>query len=263
MKRVLVIAGSDSGGGAGIQADIKTITSLGAYAATAVTAVTVQDTRKVHDILPVPPEMIRRQIEVVLDDIGADIIKTGMIGSLAAGEAVADALDAVPDIPLVLDPVMVATSGDVLGTPELIALFRERLIPRAMIVTPNMPEAAALTGSNVREPAEQYAAASTLCEWGAAAALVKGGHGGHEMVEDILCTGNGFSVYENPRLETRHTHGTGCTLASALAVRLAERRSLEDATGDAIDYVRAAMETAPGFGNGHGPLNHLVRLREM
>ena len=263
--RVLIVAGSDSGGGAGVQADIKACTALGAYAATAITAVTVQDTRAVHAVHAVPPDVIAAQMRVVLDDIGADVVKLGMIGGLAAGEAILSALPS--DVPLVLDPVLVATSGDALGDGETATLIRERLVPRAAIVTPNAPELAALTRRDVRDADEAEAAARALLDRGAGAVLAKGGHLSGEAMTDLLVMPEGTIRIEHPRLETTSTHGTGCTLASALAASLAQGRSLKDAARRAVAYVTAAIRHAPrlgpglgpGLGRGHGPLNHALR----
>jgi hydroxymethylpyrimidine/phosphomethylpyrimidine kinase len=259
--RVLIIAGSDSGGGAGVQADLKTVTALGAYGATAITAITVQDTQKVHAVHPVPPKIIRSQIEVVLHDIGADAIKIGMIGDRAAGKAILAGLEGHPDIPLVLDPVLVATSGDSLGDEGVRALLVERFVPKAAVVTPNLPELAALTGIEPGTDEAIAEAARQLISRGAGAVLVKGGHGKGDTVSDRLFTENGVTGFDNPRLETRNTHGTGCTLASAIAAGLSGGVELREATERAIAYVREAIRTAPGLGQGHGPLNHTHTFR--
>ena len=254
--RVLIIAGSDPSGGAGIQADIKAVTMLGAYAATAITAVTVQNTTGVTGVHPIPGEVLEGQIEAVLSDIGADVIKIGMIGSVATAIIIEATLKANPGIPVVLDPVLVATSGDALGDSDVAAFIGERLLPLTTLVTPNMPEAAALSGAAVEDEAGQARAGAALLALGAKAALVKGGHGTAPDVVDLLVTTDGVSRYTGPRLDSRNTHGTGCTLASALAAGLAQGLSLEAATQRAIDYTQEAIRTAPGFGNGNGPLNH-------
>ena len=259
--RVLAIAGSDSGGGAGVQADIKTITALGGYAASAITAVTVQDTLGVHAIHRVPPPIIAAQIRAVLADIGADAIKTGMLGDAAAVEAVLAALAGWPDIPLVVDPVMVATSGDVLNSADALDPLR-RLIARAALVTPNAPEAAALTGIAVATTDDLRRAGEALLTQGVSAVLMKGGHVPGESVIDLLMTPDGETLLEGPRIETRHTHGTGCTLASACAVGLAQGLTLEVAVARAWAYVGEAIRRAPGFGAGHGPLDHAWPLRD-
>ena len=260
--RVLIIAGSDSGGGAGIQADIKAVTAMGGYAATAVTAITVQNTLGVSAIHPVPLDIIKAQIEAVLSDIGADVIKTGMLGNREVVELVAACLDACePRIPLVLDPVMVATSGDALvdaGTEDAI---RERLLPLADLVTPNIPEAEKLTGLTIEDSGGQMEAAHQLMAMGARAALVKGGLLEGPTVRDILVSSRGLEMMERPRLPGRNTHGTGCTLASAIAGLLADGAALPDAVRRAGDYLHEAIARAPGFGADHGPVNHAWVMR--
>jgi hydroxymethylpyrimidine/phosphomethylpyrimidine kinase len=257
--RVLVIAGSDSGGGAGIQADIKTIAALDGYGATAITALTAQDTTGIHDVLPVPPAFVARQIGVVLDDIGADAIKTGMLGDAATIAAVADAL-AGCTVPLVVDPVMVAKGGAHLLADGAVAALIARLVPRAAVLTPNLPEAEALSGLAVDSPDAMHRAADVLLRLGAAAVLLKGGHLPGGMVTDLLADAHGVETFAAPRIATRHTHGTGCTLASAVATGLAQGMTLRGAVLRARAYVRAAIAGAPGYGAGHGPLNHNVRV---
>lgn len=258
--RVLVIAGSDSGGGAGIQADIKTLTALGAYAATAVTALTAQDTRGVHQIMSVPAAFIARQIGVVLEDIGADAIKLGMLGDAAVVEAVAGAVRGRPSVPLVLDPVMVAKGGATLAGGAAVAAMRRLLIPKAALITPNVPEAEVLAGTRIPDLAAMRDVAVSLLTLGASAVLLKGGHVPGETVVDILATPDGVEALEAPRIESRHTHGTGCTLASAIAAGLAQGMGLPASVRRARAYVRAAIAVAPGFGAGHGPLNHAVTV---
>lgn len=255
--RVLIIAGSDPSGGAGLQADIKTVTALGGYAAAAVTAITVQNTRGVSAVHPVPPHIIRDQIVAVLDDIGADAIKIGMIGEKAAALALAAVLgERAGAIPVVLDPVLIATSGDALAGEGVAGIILEALIPLAALVTPNAEEAAALTGMPMRGQADLERAGEALRKAGAGAALVKGGHLAGDVVADVLVSSGGRKVFRNPRIETTSTHGTGCTLASAIATGLAQGMALEAAAARAIAYVREAIRTAPGFGEGRGPLNH-------
>jgi hydroxymethylpyrimidine/phosphomethylpyrimidine kinase len=258
--RVLVIAGSDSGGGAGVQADIKAVTALGGYAASAITAVTAQDTLGVHAIHAVPPDVIARQIRVVLADIGADAIKTGMLGEAAAAEAVIEALAEFPDVPRVVDPVMIAKGGAALLSPDALAPLR-RLIASADLVTPNAPEAAALTGLSVETTDDLRAAGEALLTTGVRAVLMKGGHVPGESVIDLLMTPHGETMFEGPRIETRHTHGTGCTLASACAAGLAQGLKLEAAVARAWAYTAEAIRQAPGFGAGAGPLDHAWPLR--
>ncbi len=255
--RVLIVAGSDSGGGAGIQADIKTVTMQGAYAATAITALTAQNTEGVFGVLPIPPQFIRQQIEVVLDDIGADAIKTGMLHDAAVIEAVAAVLqERASGIPLVVDPVMVAKGGARLIDPDAIGALKRRLIAHATVLTPNLPEAETLCGLSIGDVAAMRHAGEMLLALGCRAVLVKGGHLPGDTVSDVLVTGTGARIWESPRIDTRHTHGTGCTLASAIAAGLAQGRDIESAVDRARDYVRQAIASAPGLGRGHGPLDH-------
>jgi hydroxymethylpyrimidine/phosphomethylpyrimidine kinase len=259
--RVLVIAGSDSGGGAGIQADIKTITALGAYAATAITALTAQNTMGVFGVMPVPPDFIRQQIQVVMTDIGADVIKIGMLGDVGTIETVHAALTAyAPHVPIVLDPVMVAKGGHALLAEQAVDSLRRLLVPLASVITPNLPEAEALTGLTIRTEADMRIAAKALLALGVPAVLLKGGHLDSETVTDLLATATDTEAFAAPRIPGRHTHGTGCTTASAVATLLAQGQSLRQAVIGARAYVRAAIAAAPGFGQGHGPLDHTVTL---
>jgi hydroxymethylpyrimidine/phosphomethylpyrimidine kinase len=255
--RVLIVAGSDSGGGAGIQADVKTVTMLDAYAATAITALTAQNTEGVFAVLPIPPDFIRRQIEVVLDDIGADAVKTGMLHDAAVVETVAAVLDErALRVPLVVDPVMVAKGGARLIEPDAIAALRQLLIPRAAVLTPNLPEAEILAGTTIGDAAAMQRAGESLLSLGCRAVLMKGGHLAGDTVADMLVTDTGTRVWESRRIDTRHTHGTGCTLASAIAAGLAQGLAIEPAVDRARRYVRQAIASAPGIGRGHGPLDH-------
>ncbi|HYZ32659.1 MAG TPA: bifunctional hydroxymethylpyrimidine kinase/phosphomethylpyrimidine kinase [Crenalkalicoccus sp.] len=259
--RVLVIAGSDSGGGAGIQADIKAITALGAFAATAVTALTAQDTTGVHGVLPVPPAFIAQQIACVLEDLGADALKTGMLHDAPTITAVCDAIGpAAARVPLVADPVMVAKGGHALLAPDAVATLRARLLPMAALLTPNLPEAEALTGRRIADREGMAESARALLAQGPRAVLVKGGHLPGEEVTDMLATPEGIEAFTAPRIMTRHTHGTGCTLASAIAAGLAQGLALREAVMRARAYLRAAIAAAPGYGRGHGPLDHAVTL---
>ncbi|MEO0713452.1 MAG: bifunctional hydroxymethylpyrimidine kinase/phosphomethylpyrimidine kinase [Pseudomonadota bacterium] len=260
--RVLIIAGSDSGGGAGIQADIKTVTSLGGYAMTAITALTVQDTLGVHGVWPAPLEAVLGQIDVTLSDIGADAIKTGMLGTAALVEAVAERLSGVADVARVIDPVMVATSGDRLVDEKAVGAIRAELIPGATLVTPNAPEAEVLSGKAVETVDGQRRAAERLLEAGAKAALVKGGHIDGAVIVDVLQTQQGEWLFESPRIETTSTHGTGCTLASACAAHIAQGDPVQEAVERARAYVQQAIRTAPGLGRGHGPVNHAWPLHK-
>ena len=259
--RVLIVAGSDSGGGAGIQADIKAVMAMDGYAATAITALTAQNTLGVFGVVPVQPEFIRQQMKLVLDDIGADALKTGMLHDVPTIEAVcAEIVQSAPGVPLVADPVMVAKGGHRLLQEDAVEALKRRLLPLATVITPNIPEAEVLTGREIRDEADLQAAAEAMLELGVPAVLLKGGHMEGEVLVDLLVTRAGTERFESGRIRSRHTHGTGCTLASALAAGLAQGMSLSAATVRARDYVRAAMLAAPGYGAGHGPLNHGVRL---
>ena len=262
LGRVLIIAGSDSGGGAGIQADIKAVTALGGYAATAITALTAQNTLGVHGIHEVPPAFVAQQIDVVLDDIGADAIKTGMLHRTEVLDAVltaldrADGADGAGGIPLVADPVMVAKGGASLLDEDTRAVVRQRLIPRAALLTPNIPEAEILTGMTIANEDDMARAGAKLLALGPRAVLMKGGHLPGDNLVDLLLTGSGIERFAAPRIQSRHTHGTGCTLASAIACGLAQGLTPGAAVARARDYVLEAIRTAPGLGQGHGPLNH-------
>ncbi len=258
--RVLIIAGSDSGGGAGVQADIKTVTALGGYAATAITAVTVQNTLGVTSVHPVPLPVIEAQALAVLDDIGADVIKTGMLGDEATVDLAAR-LIAGARVPAVVDPVMVAKGGAALLAADAVAAVRRHLLPVAALLTPNAPEAAALTGLAVETLEDQRRAGRALLGLGAKAVLMKGGHVSGSRVTDLLLSASGETAFECARIDTRHTHGTGCTLASACAAGLAQGLPLTEAVARAWAYVQEAIARAPGFGAGHGPLDHGWPLR--
>jgi hydroxymethylpyrimidine/phosphomethylpyrimidine kinase len=255
--RVLIIAGSDSGGGAGIQADVKTVTCLGGYAATAVTALTAQNTRGVFAVHEVPADFVRQQIELVLEDIGADCIKTGMLATARIVEAVAEVLERMaPEVPLVVDPVMVAKGGAPLLADDAAQRMVERLLPRATLLTPNIPEAEALLGRTIPDRDAATVAAADLLKLGPRAVLLKGGHLDGDLVVDVLADTDGVRVSESQRIATTSNHGTGCTLASAIATCLARGLNLDDAVARARAYLRRAIRTAPGLGTGHGPLNH-------
>ena len=255
--RVLIVAGSDSGGGAGIQADLKTVTALGAYGATAITAVTDQNTLGVHGVHAIPPEFVAAQIETVLNDIGADVIKTGMLGSKESVTFVADALGQFGSgVPRVVDPVMIAKGGHKLIDDEAVASLKARLIDGASVITPNLPEAEVLTARVIRTVADMDSAVESLRQLGADAVVLKGGHAESEDVVDLLITADQVERFASPRLKTTSTHGTGCTLASAIATGLAQSLDLSTAVARARTYVFEAIQTAPGLGQGHGPLNH-------
>ena len=260
--RVLIIAGSDSSGGAGIQADIKACAAFGAYSMTAVTAVTAQNTQGVQRVELMDPDLVTAQIAACVDDIGVDVVKIGMLGSEAIMRAVHAAVEPL-DALVVLDPVMVATSGDTLLEEGAVALMKELLVPIADLVTPNVPEASLLTGLPVEDTDDLSKAGDALLEMGAYAALMKGGHLDTKSVVDVLVSEEGANVMTGPRIHTRHTHGTGCTLASAVAAALALGANLDEAVGSARDYVFEAIRTAPKLGLGNGPLNHGLALPQM
>ena len=263
--RVLIIAGSDSGGGAGIQADIKAVTCLNGFAMTAITALTAQNTLGVHGVMEVPEDFIAQQIKVVLEDIGADAIKIGMLHRTAVIEAVAEALETYgKDIPLVLDPVMIAKGGHALLEDDAVDALKTHLIPRATLLTPNIPEAEALSGVKVDTVQDFGPVGERLSRIGAKATLIKGGHMDGEHVADILWR-EGMSpvVFETLRIDTQHTHGTGCTLASATACGLAQGLGVVEAIARANTYVHKAILSAPGFGQGHGPLDHAHTVKPM
>jgi hydroxymethylpyrimidine/phosphomethylpyrimidine kinase len=260
--RLLIVAGSDSSGGAGVQADIKTAAAFGVYAMTAITAVTVQNTKGVRAVHPVPADIVRRQIIACLDDIGADAIKTGMLANAAIAEVVAATLEKkARKIPLVVDPVMVSSSGMSLLNRDGEKAVKRRLLPLAMLVTPNIPEAERLTGLHPGRRGDVRAMAARLREMGAKAVLVKGGHSTGSIIRDLLVWEKGEDVLVFPRIRTRHTHGTGCTLATAIACGLAQGMPLPLAVSRAREYLQAAIANAPGLGKGHGPLDHAVTWR--
>lgn len=256
--RVLIVAGSDPSGGAGIQADIKTVTMMETYAASAITALTVQNTLGVTDVLPIASDFIRSQMVAVLSDIGADSVKTGMLHDAAVIHTVASTLKE-QDFQghIVVDPVMVATSGDRLLQEEAVDAMKTVLIPMATVVTPNIPEAEVLTGLEISGVEDMRKAAEAIVALGAKAVCMKGGHLETGTLTDLLITANGDEyIAEAEKIETRHTHGTGCTLASAIAAELAKEENLEDAFFAAHSFVYDAIKAAPEFGEGHGPLGH-------
>ena len=253
----LTVAGSDSGGGAGIQADLKTFHAFGVFGTSAITAVTAQNTLGVTAVHPVPPQVVRAQIDAVVTDLRPGAVKSGMLATAELVRTVAAALREHGIAAYVLDPVMVATSGDRLLDQDAEATIVRELVPLAALVTPNLHEARILTGIDVATEADMRAAASALVDMGAGAALVKGGHLGEEAV-DVLFDGVREHTWRRRRIATRHTHGTGCTLSAAVAAGLALGRSLPEAVAAAIDFVARAIETAPGLGAGHGPLDHFI-----
>lgn len=256
MKTALTIAGSDSGAGAGIQADLKTFAAHGVYGTSAITALTAQNTLGVSGIHAVPAEFVTAQIEAVVGDIGCHAVKTGMLATAAIVEVTAAAVEGL-DLPnLVVDPVMVAKGGDRLLDEDAVHALRTVLFRLARVVTPNVPEAEALTGLPIRDVADMHAAARRLLQFGSAAVIVKGGHLAGATVTDLLVGRSGAIELTGPRIEGRHTHGTGCTFAAAIAARLARGDSLEAAARGAKDFVAGAMRHGIDVGRGHQPLNH-------
>jgi hydroxymethylpyrimidine/phosphomethylpyrimidine kinase len=256
MVTALTIAGSDSGGGAGIQADLKTFAAHGVYGTSAIAAVTAQNTTAVTGVHPVPPAFVVQQIETVATDIRIDAVKTGMLATPDVVRAVADTLSRLAMPNVVVDPVMVAKSGDQLLAESAVDSVRRDLLRHAAVVTPNRMEAEVLTGYAVVTRAQARDAARRLVAMGAKAAVVKGGHFDEADVIDLLYDGTGFHEFRHERQQTRHTHGTGCTFAAAIAANLALGRPLADAVGRATDYVAGAIRHGIAIGKGHGPLDH-------
>ena len=258
----LTIAGSDSGGGAGIQADLKTFSALGVYGASILTALTAQNTRGVAAIHDVPPEFVTAQMDAVLSDLAVSAIKIGMLSRPAIIRAVAAGLDRWKPAHVVLDPVMIAASGDPLLVPEAVATILSELLPRATLITPNLPEAARLLNAPVAAtPAEMVAQADALRRLGARAVLIKGGHGDGVESSDLLVSDQGARWFSAPRHATRNTHGTGCTLSSAITAGLARGLALDQAVSDAKTYITEAIRAADtlAIGHGHGPVHHFYR----
>lgn len=261
-KRVLTIAGSDSGGGAGIQADIKTISALGCYASSVITAITAQNTIKVFAFEPVSLVMVEAQIRAVLDDIGADAIKIGMLANGDVARVVASTLGDYPKIPIVLDPVLVATSGDSLSGDEVVRVLIDSLIPMSTVVTPNLPETFALSGVKIESKEDYGKAWEVFKSYGAKALLIKGGHNPMEgLVVDQLFTLSQNRIYESEFIESPNTHGTGCTLSSAIASFLAHGNDLDLAVEHSTAYIHHALATAADYrlGHGHGPVHHFYK----
>ena len=258
MKIALTIAGSDSGGGAGIQADLKTFQQFGVFGTSVIVALTAQNTRGVRAVESVPESMVSDQLTALAEDLPPNALKTGMLAEAGLVRLVAKAIRENGWQPLVVDPVMVATSGHRLLTTEAEDVIRESLVPLAALVTPNLDEAAMLTGRVVYDVPTMERAGYTLIRFGAGAALVKGGHLQGDMVTDVLVTREGVRRFSRPRLDTASTHGTGCTLSAAVTAGLALGRPLETTVADALDFVHRAIARAPGLGGGHGPLDHTV-----
>jgi hydroxymethylpyrimidine/phosphomethylpyrimidine kinase len=257
----MTIAGSDSGGGAGIQADLKTFAALGVYGTSALTAITAQNTIGVTGVHEIPTDIIAAQIEAIITDIGADAVKTGMLSSSAIVEVVAQELKRHRVEALVIDPVMVAKSGDPLLQQEAVEALRAKLVPLAAVITPNIPEAEVLTGLKITSLDDMRLAAEKIIEMDARGVVVKGGHLAGPAT-DLFYDGSRFQEFTAPRIDTKNTHGTGCTFASAIAAGLARRLSVIDSVAQAKEYVTEAIRRSFPIGQGHGPLNHFYKLWE-
>ena len=259
MRTALTIAGSDSGGGAGIQADLKTFAAHGVYGTSAITAITAQNTLGVTSWQALPADLVTAQIEAIAGDMGADAVKTGMLANAAIVEAVAAAIESLQLPLVVVDPVMIAKGGDRLLEEEAVAALLAELLPRAHVVTQNVPEAEVLAGMSIESVADMREAGRRILARGPRVVLIKGGHlGGAESI-DVTCTASETFEIRGPRIDTRHTHGTGCTLSSAIAANLARGLSDREAIERAREYLEGAIRHAPGIGRGHGPLNHFWR----
>ena len=256
-SRVLIIAGSDSSGGAGIQADIKTITALGSYAMTAITAITAQNTTGVKSIVPIHPEEISNQILFTVKDIKPNAIKIGMLHSAKVIETIIHSLKIIKIKKIVLDPVMVAKGGAKLIDYKAIKLLKEKLIKRVTLITPNIPEAEILTNTKIRNKEDMIFAAHKLLEIGAKNVLIKGGHLDSKTVQDILVTKSDIKIFNSRRYKTKNTHGTGCSLSSAITTFLSCGKPIKKSCELGIKYVNSGIKTNPKYGKGHGPINHL------
>ncbi len=257
-SKVLIIAGSDSSGGAGIQADVKTVTALGSYAMTAVTAVTAQNTKGVKKITPIPTTIVQKQITMVLDDIGANAAKIGMLHNTSIIKCVYKVLKKYKLNNVVLDPVMIAKGGAKLINNSSIRHLKKLLLPLCNLVTPNIPEAEVLTGYSISNKEDMIKAAKKILNMGAKNVLLKGGHLKNKMIFDILVTKKRIKVFSKRKIKTKNTHGTGCTLSSALAACLSQNKNIVKSCKISLRYVDKAITSAPGYGKGFGPLNHLV-----
>ena len=257
-SKVLIIAGSDSSGGAGIQADIKTVTALGSYAMTAVTAVTCQNTKGVKAITSIPAKNVKKQITMVLDDIGANAIKIGMLHNTGIIKCVHKILKKYKAKNIVLDPVMISKGGSRLVNSNSVKYLKKLLLPLCNVVTPNIPEAEILTGHSILNKADMIIAAKKIISMGAKNVLLKGGHLKNKMIFDILVSKKVIKIFPKRKIKTKHTHGTGCTLSSALATCLSQKKNILSSCKTSLQYVDKAILSAPGYGKGFGPLNHLV-----
>ena len=259
-SKVLIIAGSDSSGGAGIQADIKTVTALGSYAMTAITAVTAQNTKGVKSIISIPPKEILNQILYTAEDIKPDAIKIGMLHSSKVIKSVINALKIIKIKKIVLDPVMVAKGGAKLIDGEAIELLKNQLIKKVSLITPNIPEAEVLTGTKIKSCEDMIFAAHKLLEIGSKSVLIKGGHLDSKIVQDVLVTRSDIKIFKSARFKTKNTHGTGCTLSSAVTAFLSCGKPIKKSCELGIKYVNSAIRTNPKYGKGHGPINHLYTI---
>ena len=256
-SKILIIAGSDSSGGAGIQADIKTVTALGSYAMTAITAVTVQNTKGVSAVIPIKPKDIENQILFVCKDIKPNGIKIGMLHSSQVINAVANALNKIKNSNIVLDPVMIAKGGARLISQSAIKTLKDKLIKRAYLITPNIPEAEFLTKTKIRNLQDMIYSANILLKFGAKNVLLKGGHNNSKYIEDVLLNKKDIKVFKNRKIKTKNTHGTGCTLSSAITTFLSCGKPLKKSCELGIKYVNQAIRFNPNYGKGYGPVNHL------
>ena len=259
-SKILIVAGSDSSGGAGIQADIKTVTSLGSYAMTAITAVTSQNTTGVISIATIPGKEISKQIEFTSKDIRPDAIKIGMLHSVQVIESVFKSINKIKVSKIILDPVMIAKGGTKLTDKKTIKFLKSKLIKKASLVTPNIPEAEILTGKKIKNVSDMIDAANMILKLGTNNVLIKGGHLNSKIMYDIFLNENEVSIFKNKKINTKNTHGTGCTMSSAIATSLAQNMPLKKAVLRAHKYVYKAIKMSPNIGSGNGPLNHLVKI---
>ena len=260
-SKVLIIAGSDSSGGAGIQADIKTITAFGGYAMTAITEVTSQNTKGVKEIVSISPKNLQKQITMVLDDIGTNAVKIGMLHNTKVIKSIYKILKKYKLKNVVLDPVMIAKGGARLANNNSIKYLKKLLFPLCDVVTPNIPEAEVLTGYSISNKKEMIKAAKKIITMGPKNVLLKGGHLKNKMIFDILVSKNKIKIFQKRKIKTRNTHGTGCTLSSAIAACLSQKKNILRSSNISLKYVDKAILTAPGYGKGFGPLNHLAFLK--
>ena len=258
ISKILIVAGSDSSGGAGIQADIKTVTALGSYAMTAITAVTAQNTRGVRSIIPIPTKNIQKQITMILNDIGANGVKIGMLHNTSIIKCVYKILKKYKLKNVVLDPVMIAKGGAKLISNSSIKHLKKLLLPLCTLVTPNIPEAEVLTGYSISSKEDMIKAAKKILNMGSKNVLLKSGHLKNKMIFDVLATKKGIKIFKKRKIRTKNTHGTGCTLSSALATCLSQKKNIIKSCKISLRYVDKAIDSAPGYGEGFGPLNHLV-----